>query len=232
MFLGEPAILRLNWILSLICKICYSLGMEIEIPIQVLSVKGNLEIPEGAPGIIIFSHGSGNGRLSPKNVFLAGKLNKIGFATLLFDFLTEQEDKKPEKRFDVELLTERLIGVTKWCMEHEKTKNLKMGYFGASTGSAAALSAAAYWGTKIRAVVSRGGRPDLAMEELDLIEAPTLLIVGGEDKTLIDYNRKAYSKIGCVKKMEIVAGATHLFEEEGALEKVSKLAGEWFQKHI
>ncbi len=203
--------------------------MEIEIPIQVLSLKGYLEIPGGARGLIIFSHGSGG--LSLRNSFVAEELNKAGFATILFDLLTEGESKIPEKRFDIDLLTERLIGVTKWCMEQEKTKNLKIGYFGTGTGSAAALSAAAYWGTKIRAVVSRGGRPELAMEELDLIEAPTLLIVGGDDKTMIDYNRRAYAKIGCVKKMEIVAGATHLFEEEGALEKVDKLAGEWFLKH-
>jgi dienelactone hydrolase len=206
--------------------------MEVEILIQNADLKGSLEIPEKAYGLVIFAHGSGSSRVSPRNSFVASELNKSGLATLLFDLLTEEEDKVPENRFNIDLLTERLIGVTKWCMEREETNGLKIGYFGASTGSAAALSAAAYWGTKIGAVVSRGGRPDLAMEVLDLIEAPTLLIVGGEDKKVIDYNRKAYIKIGCVKKMEIVAGATHLFEEEGALEKVAELARNWFERFL
>lgn len=206
--------------------------MEIEIRIHSESLKGILEIPTEPLGVVIFAHGSGSSRLSPRNTFVANELHKMGFVTLLFDLLTEEEDQIYENRFNIELLTERLIGVTKWCMENEEIKGEKIGYFGSSTGSAAALSAAAYWGTKISAVVSRGGRPDLTMGELDLVEAPTLLIVGGEDKEVIDLNRKAYVRLGCVKKMETVLGATHLFEEPGALEKVAELAGLWFTKFL
>ena len=206
--------------------------MELQIQIQNVTLLGDLNIPDKAVSLVIFAQGGGSSRFSPRNRFVAEELNKRGLATLLFDLLTEEEGEKKEIRFNIELLMERLIGVTKWCMEQEETKELKMGYFGAGTGSAAALSAAAYWGTKIGAVVSWGGRPDLAMDELDLIEAPTLLIVGGNDKEIIDQNRKAYVKIGCIKKMETVVGATHLFEEPGALEKVVNLAGEWFGKHM
>ena len=206
--------------------------MELQIQIQNITLKGDLEIPDRADSLIIFANGDGNSILSRQNVFVAEELNKRGLATLVLDLLTEEEGKKKKIRLDVELLTERLIGVTKWCVEQEETKELKMGYFGVSIGSAAALSAAAYWGTKIEAVVSRGGRPDLAMEELDLIEAPTLLIVGGNDKEVIDMNRKAYVKIGCIKKMETVAGATNYFEELGELEKVTNLACDWFSKHM
>lgn len=206
--------------------------MEVEILVQSMYLKGDLEIPPGSTTLVIFAHGSGSSRKSPRNVFVAEVLNKKGFGTLLFDLLTEREDEVYENRFDIGLLTERLIGVTRWCFDNEKTSGLRTGYFGASTGSAAALSAAAYWGTKIGAVVSRGGRPDLAIEELDLVEAPTLLIVGGEDEDVIGLNKKAYSKIGCVKKMEIVARATHLFEEEGALLKVAELATSWFGKYL
>lgn len=207
--------------------------MDVQIQIQNVQLNGNMAVPNSASGLIIFAHGSGSGRFSPRNKFVAEKMNGRGFATLLFDLLTEEEEKKYQTRFDIDLLTERLIGATKWCMENtEVGSNVHIGYFGVSTGSAAALSAAAYWGTKIGAVVSRGGRPDLALEELDLVEAPTLLIVGGDDKEVIDLNRKAYMKLGCVKKMEIIPGAGHLFEEEGALEKVAELAGSWFEKHL
>lgn len=206
--------------------------MDVQIQIQNVLLNGVLEVPDSAKGLVIFVHGSGSSRLSPRNMFVAQELQKMGLATLLFDLLTEEEDEIRENRFDIDLLTERIIGVTKWCMENEKTKDLKIGYFGASTGSAAALSAAAYWGTKIHAVVSRGGRPDLAIDELDLIESPVLLIVGGEDKTVIDFNRKAYVKMGCIKKIEVILGATHLFEEEEALEKVASLAGAWFEKYL
>jgi len=206
--------------------------MDVQIQIQNVQLNGNLEVPEKAEGVIIFAHGSGSGRFSPRNMFVAQEMKERGFATLLFDLLTGEEEKIYQTRFDIDLLTERLIGVTKWCMEKSEVVGARIGYFGASTGSAAALSAAAYWGTKIGAVVSRGGRPDLALEELDLVEAPTLLIVGGDDKEVIDLNRKAYMKLGCVKKMEIVPGAGHLFEEEGALEKVAELAGLWFERHL
>ncbi len=206
--------------------------MDVQIQIQNVQLNGNMAVPNSASGLIIFAHGSGSGRFSPRNKFVAEKMNSRGFATLLFDLLAEEEEKKYQTRFDIDLLTERLIGATKWCMENTEVGKVHIGYFGASTGSAAALSAAAYWGTKIGAVVSRGGRPDLALEELDLVEAPTLLIVGGDDKEVIDLNRKAYMKLGCVKKMEIVPGAGHLFEEEGALEKVAELAGLWFERHL
>ncbi len=206
--------------------------MEVEITVQNLELKGILEIPNGADSMVIFAHGTSSGRLSERNLFVAEELQKLGLSTLLFDLLTEKEDPVYVNRFNIELLTERLIAVTKWCVENEKTKGLKIGYFGASTGAAAALSAAAYWGTKVKAVVSRGGRPDLAMEVLDLIESPTLLIVGGEDKAVIDFNRQAYQKMGCIKKTEVIPGATHLFEEPGALERVAELAGLWFMKYM
>lgn len=206
--------------------------MEVEILFQNANLRGDLETPTEAIGLIIFAQGDGGGRLSSKNVFVARELNKEGFATLLFDLLTEEEFKISKNRFNIDLLTERLIGVTKWCMEKEETQNLKIGYFGVGTGSAAALSAAAFWGTKIGATVSLDGKPDLAMEELDLIEAPVLLIVGGEDNEVISQNRKAFSKIGCTKKMEIVVGATQTFGEEGVQEKVVDLAKNWFAKFI
>lgn len=206
--------------------------MEVAILIQNVELKGILEVPGKANSLIIFAHGSGSGRLSERNMLVAGELQKLGIATLLFDLLTKKEDEVYENRFNIEILTERLIAVTKWCLESEKTKGLSIGYYGASTGAAAALSAAAYWGTKIKAIVCRGGRPDLAMEVLDLIESPTLLIVGGEDKQVIDFNRQAYQKIGAVKKIEIITGATHLFEEPGAMEKVTELTGLWFVKYL
>lgn len=206
--------------------------MDVVILIQNIELKGILEIPQGAEGLVIFAHGTGSGRLSERNQFVATGLNNLGIGTLLFDLLSQEEERVMEKRFDIEALTERLIAVTKWCMENENTKKLRLGYFGASTGGAAALSAAAYWGTKIKAVVCRGGRPDLAMEVLDLIESPTMLIVGGEDKQVIELNKLAYQKIGALKKMEIIPGATHLFEEPGALEKVLDLAGLWLAKYL
>jgi putative phosphoribosyl transferase len=206
--------------------------MEVEILIQSARLLGDLNIPDEAKGLIIFAYGSGKGRLNPRNTFLASKLNATGLATLVFDLLMDEEKNEVSEKTDINNLTERLIGVTKWCTEKTETKGLKIGYMGAGVGSAVALSAAAYWGTKIVAVVSRGGRPDLAMEELDLIEAPTLLIVGGKDNKGIVFNRKAYIKIGCVKKMEIVLGATHLFEEPGMMEKVAELASAWFLRFI
>ncbi len=206
--------------------------MDVEISVQNVELDGLLELPKAADSMVIFAHGSGSSRFSERNSRVARGLQEIEIGTLLFDLLTKAEDEVVQNRFDIELLTERLIAVTKWCLENEKTKGLVLGYFGSSTGSAAALSAAAYWGTKIKAVVSRGGRPDLAMEVLDLIESPTLFIVGGEDKQVIDFNRQAYQKMGCVKKMEIIPGATHLFEEPGAMEKVSELTTLWFTKYL
>ncbi len=195
-------------------------------------LSGLLVVPDGAVGLVIFAHGSGSSRMSPRNTYVAEELNNAGLATLLFDLLTEEEDQVYENRFNIELLTDRLVGVTRWCMDNPKLADLRIGYFGSSTGAAAALSASAYYGTKIKAVVSRGGRPDLTGDELDLIESPTLLIVGGEDKETIDFNRQAYTHMGCEKKMEVIPGATHLFEEEGALERVAELAVIWFLSHL
>lgn len=199
--------------------------MEVVILIQNLELKGNLDIPEGADRLVIFAHGNGDGRLSERNRLVAVGLQKLGMATLQLGLLTEEEEKIHENIFNIETLTERLIAVTKWCMENEKTKLLRLGYFGSGTGGAAALSAAAYWGTKIKAVVTHGGRSDLAMEVLDLIESPTLLIVGGEDKRVIDFNRQAFQKIGAVKKMEVVHGPE-------TMDKVVELGGMWFVKYL
>lgn len=206
--------------------------MEVGILVQNLNLKGLLEIPKGAEALVVFAHGSGSGRFSERNQYVATELQKMGMGTLLFDLLTDGEDKLYENRFNIELLTERLIAVTKWCLENEKTRHLKLAYFGSSTGAAAAISAAAFWGTKIKAVVSRGGRPDLAMDVLDLVESPTLFIVGGEDKEVIDLNKQAYQKMGCIKKTEIISGAGHLFEEPGAMEKVAELTSLWMVKHL
>lgn len=206
--------------------------MEVRIQIQNVSLVGELNYPEKTNGLVIFAHGSGSFRNSPRNLFVSSELNRGGVASLVLDLLTEEEGKNLKKRLDIDLMTERLIGVTKWVMEEETNKGLPLGYFGSSMGSAAALSASAYWGTKIAAVVSQGGRPDLAMEELDLIESPVMFIVGGEDREVIDLNRKAFVKMGCTKKMEIVPGATHLFEEPGALQRVAELSLFWFTKHF
>lgn len=206
--------------------------MDIEISVQNIALNGVLELPSRTKSLVVFAHGSGSGRYSERNSLVALGLQKSGIGTLLFDLLTDKEDDVYENRFDMELLTDRLIAVTKWCFEDEKTKELNIGYYGSSTGAAAALSSAAYWGTKIKALVSRGGRPDLAMDVLDLIEAPTLFIVGGNDKELVALNRQAYQKMGCVKKIEVIPGATHLFEEYGAMEKVSDLTTQWFLKYF
>lgn len=200
--------------------------------IQNVELNGRLEVPKGAEGLVVFTHEIGSGRFSERNQEVATGLNDLGIGTLQFDLLTQEEEAVIKNRFDIETLTERLIAVTKWCMENEKTKKLRLGYFGEGLGAAAALSAAAYWGTKIKAVVCRGGRPDLAIEVLDLIETPTLLIVGGEDKEEIELNRPAYQKIGAIKKLEIVPGATHTFEESGAMARVIELAGLWMVKYL
>lgn len=211
--------------------------MDDEVIVKVLGVDlpGNLFVPRDSKGLVIFAHGNGSGigRKSPRNIYISSEFNKQGIATMLFDLLTAEEDKKVENRFNIELLTDRLVGVTKWCMENEKINKVPIGYFGASTGAAAALSAAAYWGeAKIKAVVSRGGRPDLTGDVIDLVETPTLLIVGSEDKQGINNNRQAYIHLGCEKKTEVIQGATHLFEEEGTLEKVAVLSIRWYLRNF
>ncbi len=204
----------------------------IEIPIRQVVLKGNLFVPANASALVLFSHGSGSSRLSPRNNYVASVLQQEGLATLLFDLLTEEEDRQYKTRFNIDLLTERLIGVTDWIKMQKEIKGLQLAYFGASTGAASALSAAAYFGDEISAVVARGGRPDLAMSELHKVTAPTLLIVGGWDKVVIVLNQKAYGNLRCERKLEVIPEATHLFEEEGKLEDVAALSAKWFTEHL
>lgn len=199
-----------------------------KIPLKQVTLDGDLVIPKNAVGLVIFAHGSGSSRQSPRNKMVADELNQAGHATLLFDLLTEEEDRNPEARFDILLLTKRLVEV---ALYFQKEK-LKIGFFGASTGAAAALKAAAELGIKVSAVVSRGGRPDLAGSSLQRVTAPTLLIVGGADTVVIELNQLAYDELGCDKKLEIIEGATHLFEEPGTLAQVAHLAVKWFTKYF
>ena len=196
---------------------------------------GNLNILENATTLVLFAHGSGSSRYSPRNQFVARTLNNAGLATLLFDLLTQQEEaidmRTREHRFNIALLAERLVHATKWAKQQEQTRDLRAGYFGSSTGGAAALVAAAELPQDVGAVVSRGGRPDLAGEALPKVQAPTLLIVGGNDDVVIELNEQARDRMRCEVKLEIVPGATHLFEEPGALEQVAKLASDWFLLH-
>jgi len=200
----------------------------VEIKLDGHVLKGNLSIPENAKGMVIFSHGSGSSRLSPRNNYVAKVLNEKGLATLLFDLLTEDEDRIYENRFNIDLITLRLIDVTQWVQNQKDGKDLNIGYFGASTGAASALRAAAFYENDIRAVVSRGGRPDLAMQELNKVTAPTLLIIGGRDPQVIQLNEKAYQELKCHRKLEIVPEASHLFEEPGKLQQVADIAAAWF----
>ncbi|MBS0603835.1 MAG: alpha/beta hydrolase [Verrucomicrobia bacterium] len=199
-------------------------------------LEGDLQIPMGAKGIVVFAHGSGSSRHSPRNGFVAGLLQKGGLGTLLIDLLTKEEgaidDVTSALRFDIDLLTDRLCLVTRWLASSKEGKNLLLGYFGASTGAAAALCAAAELKNGIAAVVSRGGRPDLARAVLKDVEAPTLLIVGGYDGPVIGMNDEAYTQLKCEKKMVLIPGATHLFEEPGKLEEVARLALDWFSAHF
>ena len=201
-----------------------------------VTLEGNLGIPEGAVGIVLFAHGSGSGRRSPRNRYVAHILRQGGLATLLIDLLTPEEEvidkQTAHLRFDIPLLAERLMGATDWLTHHSSTRHLRIGYFGASTGSGAALMAAAERSDSVKVVVSRGGRPDLAGPALARVRAPVLLIVGGEDLPVIELNREAMAKLGGDKKLKIIPGATHLFEEPGTLEEVSQLAREWFQRYL
>jgi dienelactone hydrolase len=209
---------------------------EVQIHAGRAALSGNLDIPEGAAGLVVFAHGSGSSRHSPRNQFVARTLNNAGLGTLLFDLLTQDEEaidmQTRELRFNIRLLAERLVHATKWAKQQEQTRDLRIGYFGSSTGGAAALVAAAGNPQAVGAVVSRGGRPDLAGEALPKVQAPTLLIVGSNDDIVIELNEQARDKMSCEVKLEIVQGATHLFEEPGALEKVAKLASDWFVKHV
>ncbi len=192
-----------------------------------------LEVPPHAPGLVLFAHGSGSSRRSPRNNYVARELQRSGLATLLVDLLTEEEDVDYAQRFEIGLLTQRLHGALEWLGRAPATAALPAGLFGASTGAAAALQLAALAPERVRAVVSRGGRPDLAGEEaLVRVRAPTLLIVGGDDTGVIDLNESAYERLQCEKDMAIVPGATHLFEEAGALEQVARLAADWFARYL
>ncbi len=197
-----------------------------------IKLEGSLVIPEGSPGLILFAHGSGSSRFSPRNNFVAREIRKSGMGTLLIDLLTKEEDTTYETRFDIGLLSQRLEAVTRWVKGRKDTGALRIGYFGASTGAAAAIQAAVSMGQEIGAIVSRGGRPDLAEPYLGKLQTPALLIVGGRDDVVIELNRKAYRMIKSEKELVIVPGATHLFEEPGTLEEVARLAADWFKKHL
>src|SRR6266567_979495 len=209
---------------------------EVQIQAGPAALSGNLSIPEKATALVLFVHGSGSSRHSPRNQFVARTLNNAGLGTLLFDLLTPEEEaidaRTAELRFDIKLLAERLVHATNWAKQQQETRSLRIGYFGSSTGGGAALVAAVEGPQDVGAVVSRGGRPDLAGEALPKVQAPTLLIVGGDADIVIELNEMARDQMRCEVKLQIVAGATHLFEEPGAREKVAKLASDWFNAHL
>ncbi|GBL45042.1 phosphoribosyl transferase domain protein [Sulfuriferula multivorans] len=201
----------------------------VHIPADDVHIEGMLELPEHAAGIVLFAHGSGSSRHSPRNNYVARILREAGMGTLLMDLLTREEDSDYQTRFDIPLLTRRLLAATAWVKNHADCRSLPLGYFGASTGAAAALQAAAQPGGKIAAVVSRGGRPDLAgTDALSRVTAPTLLLVGGFDDVVIELNRRAAAHLQCHQELIIIPGATHLFEEPGTLEEVARQAAAWF----
>lgn len=205
---------------------------QARIPAGKLELPGELTIPEQAIGIVAFAHGSGSSRFSPRNQAVAEQLQRAGIGTLLLDLLTEEEAQVRANVFDLPLLAERLLAASNWLAQDRETRDLPQGYFGASTGAGAALIAAAQQGDRIGAVVSRGGRPDLARDWLGKVQAPTLLIVGGLDTAVLGLNQMALEQLRCPKKLVLVPGATHLFEEPGTLEQVSRLASEWFVHHL
>lgn len=205
---------------------------EVNISFQEITVKANLAIPANPEAFVIFSHGSGSSRYSPRNNYVADVLNKQNIATLLADLLTPDEDADYENRFNISLLSKRLAKVTEWAQQHYQLKDLPSGYFGASTGAASALRAAVQLDNHIKAIVSRGGRPDLTGNVLPLVKSPTLLIVGSFDTQVISLNYEAYNELTCKKEIVIVDGASHLFEEPGKLQEVAKLAANWFVKNL
>lgn len=211
-------------------------GEYVTIPAGWVSLEGDLTIPQAARGVVLFAHGSGSSRHSPRNQMVARQLNAAGLGTLLMDLLTPNEEaielQGGMRRFDIDLLVERLVHALDWLTVTQRTSALPIGLFGASTGAAAALVAAAMRPLVVRAVVSRGGRPDLAGSALPQVRAPTLLIVGGNDEQVIALNRQAYAQLSCEKRLDIVPGATHLFDEPGTLEQVAQLATEWFLRHL
>ncbi len=211
-----------------------------EVPVRApaagVVLDGDLAIPEGARGIVLFAHGSGSSRLSPRNRFVARELRRRGLGTFLIDLLTPEEEavdvRTARYRFDITRLGARLVGLVDWLREHPQTAGLRIGLFGASTGAAAALIAAAERPDAVHAVVSRGGRPDLAEGVLHRVQAPTLLIVGGQDLPVLALNEEALEKLRCEKRLEVIPGAGHLFEELGALEAVARLAAAWFERYL
>jgi len=205
---------------------------EVEVPGDGASISGDLSVPRDALGLVVFAHGSGSSRKSPRNAFVARQLRRRRLGTLLLDLLTEEEDADQEARFDIDLLTERLVAAVAWAEQRSETATLPIGFLGASTGAACALRAAVRLGDRVEAVVSRGGRPDLAGAALPHVRAPTLLIVGGADHEVLRLNESALARLGCVKELAVVPGATHLFAEPGALERVADLAAEWFARHL
>lgn len=206
---------------------------RVHIPADSVTLEGELFLPSPGNGIVLFAHGSGSSRLSPRNLFVAETLQRNGIGTLLFDLLTREEDLDYALRFDISLLTRRLLAATHWLQNKPEVSEVLLGYFGASTGAAAALQAAAKQGKEITAVVSRGGRPDLAGNAaLRQVTAPTLLIVGGADYGVIELNQQAFAVLQCTKTLTLVPGATHLFEETGALEKAAQHAVDWFLKYL
>jgi putative phosphoribosyl transferase len=205
---------------------------EIEITSGKQKLRGILLVPPNAKGVVAFAHGSGSGRFSPRNQFVARVLQEAGFATLLLDLLEETESKDRRKVFDIELLAERLQSSADWLKHAPETSTFRLGYFGASTGAGAALVAAARDPVAVQAVVSRGGRPDMAGDYLPTVKSPSLLIVGGNDEVVITLNEKAFERMRCPKQLVIVRGATHLFEEPGTLEAVSALARDWFIRYL
>jgi len=208
----------------------------VEIHLGSVKLEGNLSVPEDSVGIVLFAHGSGSGRMSTRNRFVARELNQKGIATLLFDLLTREEEEvdlqTAHLRFDISLLSQRLGNTTDWLLKNPKVSNLNMGYFGASTGAAAAIVAAAERPSTVKAVVSRGGRPDLAGPSLGSVRCPTLLLVGGYDDVVIDLNKEAMAQMKSTKKLIIIPEATHLFEEPGKLEEVAQHASNWFLQYL
>jgi dienelactone hydrolase len=209
---------------------------EVRIPAGPVTLEGELKIPAGAAGLVLFAHGSGSSRHSPRNQFVAGSLRQAGLGTLLFDLLTRREETEDaytgHLRFDLDLLAKRLVTATSWVRDQESLQALRVGYFGSSTGGGAALVAAADLGEEVGAVVSRGGRPDLAGQALPRVKCPTLLMVGGLDQPVIELNEQAFQSLQCRKELKIVPGATHLFEEPGTLDQVARLAADWFREHL
>ncbi len=205
----------------------------VHIPADQVELDGELILPASASGVVAFAHGSGSSRFSPRNTYVAEVLQQHGIGTLLFDLLTREEDQDYETRFDIALLTRRLLSATAWLQANPATQSLKIGYFGASTGAAAALQAAAKMGDKVAAVVSRGGRPDLAGEAaLSRVKAPTLLIVGAADYGVIELNQQAHALLKCEKELILIPDATHLFEEPGTLQQAARNAASWFAKYL